>query len=1177
MQEYVTVNDVNLCFEVDTGSAVTAISDSVYRAHFSNYKLDNSKQILLSYNGTPIDVLGVLPLPFAYRSQTQTINVYVVKNGGPPLLGRDFLSKFKLEISPINNLSNSYENQFPRLFSDELGCCEGVEVKLNMKPESIPIFMKARPVPFAIRSKLEEEIYRLQSLGIIEPVTYSEYASPIVPVLRSDGKIRLCADYSSTLNKQLLVEKYPLPRVEELFSKLHNGVHFTKLDLSGAYNQLRLHEDSQLLTCINTHKGLYKFNRLVFGLSSAPAIFQRTLENILLGPDKQTSGKVQPADDDHHPHCSLQEGVLQFLDDILITGRTREEHLARLNEVFRRLEKAGLVLRKEKCSFFQESVSYLGFIIDKHGIHKCPEKVKSIVNAKKPENVSELKSFLGLVNYYRVFIKNASSILAPLHDLLQKNVHWVWTKDHENAFEYIKRCLADENTLAHFNQDARIILTVDASPWGLGAILSQVDKDNVERPVSYASRALTPAEKQYSQIQKEATAIIFGVRKYHQYLYGRSEAFVLRTDHKPLLSIFRPEKGIPEVSANRLQRYALFLSAYNYKIEYVSSANNCADFLSRSMVPQTTPTAVTSQGASDSKSECIVDTACYINFLFDDNASPILLSEVKDLTEQDHTLSDVIKFTRNGWPKTIKDVEIRPYFACRSELSVERGCLMRGCKLVIPSSYRGKVIKELHAGHLGIVKMKLEARTRFWWPGMSEQLQQAVRSCGVCSQLRPSPPRAPLTPWPYPSEPWYRVHIDFLGPINNKMYLIVVDAYSKWVEAYDVSSGYGSKVVIQKLCDVMARFGLINTLCSDNGPSFISSEFEHFCKSNGITHLTSPEYHPASNGQAESYVKIIKKALKSILLSGIGNNNLNIKLNEFLFNYRNSVHSTTNKTPAQVLFGRNLRCRLDLLNPKSPEASDTALLETVRGKQCLQGKSYRGIRNIDFCINDLVSVKIHKNNKTFWVHGVVTRRIGKSAYLIFVGQYNKTIKRHKNQMYKVEGERGVISDNDIESRSALEAIPTNDIQINEAESRPSASQPLSASQPPSASEPPAASQASSAIQPPAASQPLTASQLPSASQPLSARQPLSATQSPTASQPPPAANQPAGVSSIAEPTSPAASASHRDSEGSPTGIRQDSQESISEDPSPSTHSDVGRTLRTRKPVSYRKFFSLSKL
>ncbi|GBP58918.1 Uncharacterized protein K02A2.6 [Eumeta japonica] len=300
----------------------------------------------------------------------------------------------------------------------------------------LSLFFKPRPVPFALKPKVDEALDKLIETGILKSVNYSDYATPITPVLKSDGTVRVCGDYSVTLNKVLHIDRYPLPRIEELFARLHEGKEFSKLDLSMAYMQLELTEDSQPLTCINTHRGLFQFTRLVFGLSSAPAIFQKTMERILAGI----------------------EGICIFLDDILISGPNKDTHRKRLNEVLNRLQEAGLTLQKEKCVFFQKSIEYLGFVIDKDGLHTSPGKVKAIKEAEPPKNVSQLKSFLGLVNYYRSFVPRMSTILGPLHDLLK----WV------------------QNGCAHYDPRLSTVLTVDASPTGLGAVLAQQQEDGSE-------------------------------------------------------------------------------------------------------------------------------------------------------------------------------------------------------------------------------------------------------------------------------------------------------------------------------------------------------------------------------------------------------------------------------------------------------------------------------------------------------------------------------------------------------------------------------------------------------------------------------------------------------------------------------------------------------------------------
>lgn len=1029
MTESVGINGRRLVFEIDSGAPVTVISDDTYREYFSGVPLAKVRNPLYSYVGGRMECLGVAVMPITYMNMTHALNVHVIRNGGPPLLGRDFLSIFNLQLTPCNFVSNSdkvtiqcnddvmpqLEVRYPDLFADKLGTFNKYKVKLRLCDNAKPVFYKARPMAFALRAAVDKEIDRLLELGIIEPVEHSEYASPIVPVLKRDGSVRLCADYSVSINKQLIIEHYPLPTVRELFSKLHGGQQYSKLDLSMAYKQLCLHEDSQNITCVNTHRGLFKYTRLVFGLASAPSIFQRTMENLLSGMD----------------------GVLCLLDDILITAPNPSLHMERLHAVLQRLQDAGLTVRKDKCEFFKNEIKYLGYVLDKTGLKKAPEKVKAITDAPVPTDVNKLQSFLGLVNYYRNFVPNASAILNPLYDLLKKGSKWTWNREHNNAFVKIKNLLASDQVLAHFNPEANLILTVDASPSGLGAILSQTDSDGVERPISFASRTLNAAEKRYSQIQKEATAIIFGVRRFHQYLYGRSVPFTLRTDHKPLISIFGPYKGVPEVSANRLQRYAIFLSAYNYKIEYIRSADNSADYLSRASLPEPAPAPAMAQCArGDASVQCgfrreedtgHVDLATYVNFVVEGNL-PIRLCDLREETRKDAILSKVTHFVLHGWPNKVCDLHIRPYFLCRTQLSVENDCLMRGHKVVVPEKLRAKILAELHSSHIGIVKTKAEARSRFWYPGIDAALEELIGSCDVCNRLRPSPPRAPLAPWKYPPKPFYRIHIDFLGPLNGHMYLVMVDAYSKWVEVFDMNNNTSSVATIDKIYEFMSRFGLMKTLVSDNAAVFGSYEFQSFCTLNGITHLTSPAYHPASNGQAESYVKIVKKGIKSSVLSSTNNNEARNRLLKYLFDYRNSAHSVTGFSPAQLVFGHKMRSRLDLCDPLSggtPPTSPplTSPADNVQRKQCLQGKAYGGHNKNTFDSGDQVLYKKYINkNKFVWCRGTVLRKNGKVMYLVEDHASSSTVTKHQNQMLKYKGSGHLQGNNIID----LDYIPSQE-------------------------------------------------------------------------------------------------------------------------------------------------------
>ena len=426
---------------------------------------------------------------------------------------------------------------------------------------------------------------------------------------------------------------------------------------------------------ISTHKGLFQYERLPFGVSSAPSIFQRVMDNLLQGIP----------------------GVCVYLDDILITGSTEEEHLQHLDDVLTRLSKAGLTLKKSKCAYLLKSVEYLGHTISKEGLHTSDSKVRAVLEAPAPRDVSELRSFLGLVNYYGKFLPDLASELAPLYKLLQKQRRWKWGPDQEAAFSHVKDLLRSSQVLVHFDDKLPLVLSCDASPYGLGAVLSHRMENGDERPICYASRTLTDAEKRYSQLDKEALAIIFGVKKYHHYLYGRK--FELKTDHKPLTHIFSETKAIPTMASGRIQRWALTLSAYSYTISYKAGRENTnADALSR------LPLSTTRQ--EPPKPPEVVHLMEYLD------TTPVTSKQIGDWTDHDPVLSKVRGWTLSGWPQEKPvDPELIPYWRRRYELSVERRCVLWGSRVIVPSKGRKRVLAMLHESHPGIVRMKALARS----------------------------------------------------------------------------------------------------------------------------------------------------------------------------------------------------------------------------------------------------------------------------------------------------------------------------------------------------------------------------------------------------------------------------------------------------------------------------------
>ena len=496
-------------------------------------------------------------------------------------------------------------------------------------------------------------------------------------------------------------------------------------------------------TYINTHKGLYRYTRLPFGIASAPAVFQRTMDTILQGVPN----------------------VLCYLDDILITGLSEAEHLRNLEEVLKRLQQHGIRVKANKCAFEQDSVEYLGHVIDKRGLHTSDKKVKAIQKAPAPKNPKQLKSFLGLLHYYGKFVPNLSTLIHPMNELLLKNAKWHWSKQCEEAFVKAKGLLSKAPILAHYDPSLPVRrLAGDASAYGIGVVISHIFPNGDERPIAYASHTLSNSEKNYAQLEREALSLIYGVQKFHQYFYGRS--FVLYTDHKPLTTILNPKKGIPPLSAARLKRWAVILSAYNYKIEYKSTQTHSnADGLSR------LPLVVN----NDKKQ--LAEHSIF-NLRKIENLPVTTATQLKTMTRRDPVLSKVLHYTKQGWPTTIP-IDLKPYWMKRTELAVEDDCLMWGIRVIVPAKLKKLVLQELHQTHIGMVRMKMVARSYVWWTKLDKDIEQLVKSCSHCQAVRNLPPIAPLHPWIWPAEPWKRIHIDFAGPFCGRSFLVVVDSYSK--------------------------------------------------------------------------------------------------------------------------------------------------------------------------------------------------------------------------------------------------------------------------------------------------------------------------------------------------------------------------------------------------------------
>ena len=754
-----------------------------------------------------------------------------------------------------------------------MGKIANVKATIRLSSDAQPKSFKSRTLPYALVSKVESELNRLQREGVIVPVQHSNWAAPIVPVLKPDGSVRICGDYKLTVNRYSILDRYPLPRIEDLYATLAGGQKFTKIDLSHAYSQVELDSKSQDCTTIATHVGLFQYTRLPFGINSAPAIFQRIIDNMV---------KDVP-------------NTCAYLDDILITGRSEEEHLRTLQIIFKRLKDNGFNLKRAKCEFFRNSVSYLGYKLDTHGLHVLDEKIRPIIQAPEPVNEAELRSFIGVLSHYRRFLPNISTTLSPLYALLYKGAKWNWDVEQRNAFKIAEEKLANSSLLVHFDQFKPIVLHCDASSSGLGASLGHKMNDGSIRPIAFASRTLLPAEKNYSQIDKEALAVIFGIKRFHQYIWGRR--FDIFTDHKPLLSLLGENKGIEQMCSPRMQRWALILSAYTYNIQYLPGVqNSTADALSRLPLKSDATT--------------IEEPPELVHMMQHFNSAPICGKELRRLTDKDPIMSAVKSYLLTNWPEKCDD-KFKAFFNRRNELSLHEGCIFWGPRIVIPSSARKQILHELHDAHTGATRMKAHARSYCWWPNLDADLEDIARMCELCQKYQRHHPPGPIHPWRWPERPWQRVHADYFGPICGSMFLLLIDAHSKWIDVHMVNHAT-AETTVSKMRTSFCTFGLPDTVCTDNGTPFTSDLFQTFLRNNGVEHVRTAPYHPSSNGLAERAVQTVKNGLAK-QTSGT----LQTKLDRFLFSYRAIPLESTGKSPAEMMFGRNLRTRLQLMFPST--------------------------------------------------------------------------------------------------------------------------------------------------------------------------------------------------------------------------------------------------------------------
>ncbi|KAI5725637.1 hypothetical protein M8J77_018002 [Diaphorina citri] len=635
-------------------------------------------------------------------------------------------------------------------------------------------------------------------------------------------------------------------------------------------------------------------------------------------------------------------------------------------DALRSLDEKSLLQNIEKSSLSLKS--YSGNSLNVIGMVRVPVEYK---------NVTELKSYLGLLGYYQKFIPNLSFLLQPMYELLKKDKKWNFNSQCSEAFETSKLLLEKYNILVPFNETKPLVLQCDSSDYGIGAVLGHDYGDDVIRPIHFASKTLSSAERNYSQVQKEALAVIYGVQYFSKYLTGRK--FTLITDNKALVTLFGEDKAVPMLSSARLQRWSLILSNFDYSIKYKKGTQiPVADALSRLPL---------------SNDKTFDDTVYYLGF----KELGLTANTIINSTRKDKVLSKVMEYVKHGWPSvTNLSCDEKTFHTIKDELSIENDLLLRANRIIIPDDLKEQILKLLHDEHPGIVRMKALARSYVWFPGIDKEIENYVKSCSACQAQSNNAQESLLTYWPQTSYPFQRIHIDY-AEYDKKNLFIIYDAFSKWIEV-EVVSSTDSKSTIQCLERFFSNFGFPETCVSDNGPQLVSKEMVDFMENNSITMVNSPPYHPKSNGAAERAVQVVKRHLEKQEGEKEKYSSFKQRVTSLLHVYRNTPHSVTGKSPAEMIFKFTPKIKLGKLKQVDPVKDKVTKYQEYQKKHVNQNRSINYYQ-----VNEKVWVRSVRGEKVKWFPGHIVKIMSPYTYTVETEHQSRLV--HADHLKKFEVRR----------------------------------------------------------------------------------------------------------------------------------------------------------------------------
>ncbi|GJW77779.1 reverse transcriptase domain-containing protein [Tanacetum coccineum] len=755
---------------------------------------------------------------------------------------------------------------FPEVFPDDLlglPHVREVEFRIDLIPGASPVVRSPYRLAPSEMLELSNQLKELQEKGFIRP-SHSPWGAPVLFVKKKDGSMRMCIDYRE-LNKLTIKNRYPLPRIDDLFDQLQGACCFSKIDLRSGYHQLRVREEDIPKTAFRTRYGHFEFTVMPFGMTNAPAIFMDLMNRVC------------------KPY--LDKFVIVFIDDILIYSKSEEEHEVHLKTILDLLKTEMLYAKFSKCEFWLKEVQFLGHVVNRDGIHVDPSKVESVKNWKTPESPTEIRSFLGLAGYYRRFIENFSKIAKPLTLLTQKNKAYVWGDKQEEAFQILKEKLCNAPVLALPDGPDDFVVYCDASKQGFGCVLMQQGK-----VIAYASRQLKIHENNYTTHDLELGAVVFALKIWRHYLYGTKS--VIYTDHKSLQYIFDQK----ELNM-RQRRWIELLSDYECEIKYhPGKANVVADALSRK--ERLKPRRVRAMSITihsglktkilEAQSEASKDLKAPAEWL-------------RGLERHFEQRADgEIYFFDRIWIPSIGDVR----------------------KLIMDEAHTSR-----YSVHPGADKMYYDLRDLYWWPGMKRDIAEYVSRCLTCSKIKAEhqKPSGLLQQPEIPEWKWEKLAMDFITklPKSSSGYdtiWVIVDRLTKSAHFLPIREDYKTEKLAKiYVNEIVARHGVPVSIISDRDGRFTSHLWQALQEALGTRLDMSTAYHPQTDGQSERTIQTLEDMLRACVMDFGGSWDTHLPLIEF--SYNNSYHTSIKCAPFEALYGR--KCRSPVISIHARHIQET--------------------------------------------------------------------------------------------------------------------------------------------------------------------------------------------------------------------------------------------------------------